>query len=102
MFDIVNVDLTNAFTQKSIVSEQKRIGAVTVLVMPTGATLQMQLGPNGQPFTVPGPGVFEGFDPGDEGNHGLYIVNPVAQPGVSVQLMVGYARQDTGYAANIL
>jgi hypothetical protein len=100
--DVKTISLAAAFTNQEIVPVNRMFGAVTFLQFPAGALLSARLGINGQDIPIPGGGVLKGFSPSGDGNNGLYFTNPSAQPGVQVQVMIGYTDADTTPAAEIL
>lgn len=95
-YDVKTVDLTNAQTVAEIIGPAKQIFSVAVTRFPAGAVASLRLGQSGKDIPVQQQG-FSLYDP--QGcvieTDGLYITNP-AQPGVSVDIMVGFAPLKAG------
>jgi hypothetical protein len=72
--------------KQQIVGKGTRITEVILLTMPAGVSFKLALGEN-EAFTVDKPITLQP-DAEDLNNQGLYWINPVARPGVSLELVV--------------
>lgn len=91
----ISLNLTNAIDSATPVAvdgcpANKPIGAITVTKVPAGATFRLHLGKQ-DGFYIDGPGVIEGLTQEEDNNQGLFYSNDsVAQPGVLVEITVGF------------
>ncbi len=72
------------------ISADKPIGSVTVTKIAAGASFNLHLGDQDRWF-IDGQGALVGISAPEDANRGLFFSNPVAQPGVIVELTVSFA-----------
>lgn len=86
-YRVLSLDLTNLTTDKQeLIPRNSTISEVVVFSMPAGVSIQIALG-DSPLFTVNGPFSLEP-DSEDEREFGLYWANPVARPGVKIEMIV--------------
>lgn len=85
----IKLALDSVLTDKTkIVEIGQTITEVTILKIPTGVTINIAFG-DGELFAIQD--YFSAQPRGDdEQNRGLYWSNPVAQPGVTVEVLVSF------------
>ncbi len=89
-----NLDLTAVNSNPTeLVPARTRVQEVFITKLPAGATLQIQFGQTSDPIDIDAPVSFK--PTGEDGNNGLYWLNPTAQPGVSVDIYVVTGATDT-------
>jgi hypothetical protein len=92
-YKVVTVDLTNAISgtgKQRIVSEGKPVRAISISKIPSGATFRLHLGQQDGIYIDDAVSVV-GITDDEDSRRGIYYSNDVAQPGVTVELVVSFA-----------
>lgn len=97
-YKVILLHLDTASNDKQpVVAPGSRITEVALLTLPAGVSIKLALGDN-EPFTVDKPITLQPV--GDDlSNRGLYLVNQVARPGVTLELLVAFGDTRAGAAA---
>ncbi len=86
----VPIDLTTAEAlPQRLIDAGTRVAELFNLTVPYGVTLQFHFGPGADPVYVNGPFKFQPAGDADS-NRGLYYTNDTPQPGVIVNVTVGF------------
>lgn len=88
-YRVEKVALDAAFDLTTLVQPGTRLRGILVTDMPTGASLYMAIGSNALFRVNPGIGFQIDKDEDDAtAAYGITIRNPIAQPGVTVEIMI--------------
>ena len=79
-----------------IVPISRVVNEVFILVVPAGVTIQLQFGQSGDPIDISSPIAFQ--PTGSDAVQGVYWRNPVASPGVTVDIYVATTTDTQGVA----